>query len=197
MRIGELAARAGTTVRTVRYYVARGLLPPPVGAGQRSAYAYEHLVRLAAIRALKARYLPLAEIGRRLGAMGPEEIGTLVASPDEPADRFDAVGRPLDRVGGSSAAGTEPRPAALAGPGTGGFRLPSARGSLPRGTASSTPLPRVGSGLWQRVLLAPGVELSVQLSDDPARDRALAELIEQATRRLAEFGASSPPEETG
>ncbi|MFD4848668.1 MerR family DNA-binding transcriptional regulator, partial [Streptomyces sp. NPDC058425] len=28
MRIGELAARAGTTTRALRYYEARGLLPP-------------------------------------------------------------------------------------------------------------------------------------------------------------------------
>ena len=70
MLIGELAARAGTTVRTVRYYVAQGLLPGPVGLGPGSAYTDEHLVRLAAIRALKARYLPLAEIGRRLAGLG-------------------------------------------------------------------------------------------------------------------------------
>src|SRR5689334_19319834 len=79
MRIGELAARADTTVRTVRYYVARGLLPPPAGLGQGSAYSEEHLVRLGAIRALKARYLPLAEIERRLAALGPAEIGALAA----------------------------------------------------------------------------------------------------------------------
>jgi hypothetical protein len=159
------------------------------------ARAGEHLVRLAAIRALKARYLPLAEVGRRLAAMGPEEIEALVASPDEPADAFDAVGRPLGGVGGATAAGTDQRPAALAGFGTGGFGLPSARGKVPRGAVSSTPLPRVGSNLWQRVLLAPGVELSFQVSGDPSRDQAIADLVEQATRRLAEFGASPPAEE--
>src|SRR5688572_3160786 len=69
VRIGELADRAGTTVRTIRYYVAEGLLPAPAGSGPRSEYTDDHLARLGAIRALKARYLPLAEIRRRLAAM--------------------------------------------------------------------------------------------------------------------------------
>src|SRR5215210_1841141 len=94
MRIGDLAERAGTTVRTVRYYVAQGLLPGPVGAGRRSAYTYEHLVRLAAIRALKARYLPLAEIGRRLAGLSLVELDALAAAASEDAP-LDAVGQPL------------------------------------------------------------------------------------------------------
>src|SRR5438045_3652795 len=35
LTIAELAARAGVTPRTIRYYVAEGLLPPPGGRGQR------------------------------------------------------------------------------------------------------------------------------------------------------------------
>jgi DNA-binding transcriptional MerR regulator len=91
VRIGELAQRAGTTARTVRYYVAQGLLPPPVGAGPASVYGYEHLVRLGAIRALKARYLPLAEIRRQLAAMRLEEIEALVVAPDAPEAALDAL----------------------------------------------------------------------------------------------------------
>ncbi|MDP9381147.1 MAG: MerR family DNA-binding transcriptional regulator [Chloroflexota bacterium] len=32
MGISELAERAGVSLRTVRYYVSEGLLPPPGGA---------------------------------------------------------------------------------------------------------------------------------------------------------------------
>jgi DNA-binding transcriptional MerR regulator len=191
VRIGDLAERAGTTVRTVRYYVAQGLLPGPVGAGRRSAYTYEHLLRLAAIRSLKARYLPLAEIERRLAGLSLAELEAVAAATpeDTPAD---AVGRPLAAAGAVPAEVGGERPAARHAD-FGRFGLPSARRALPRGTASSTPLPQVGSSLWQRVLLAPGVELSFQLSGDAARDGAIAELVEQATRRLAGLGA--PPEE--
>jgi DNA-binding transcriptional MerR regulator len=186
VRIGELAARAGTTVRTVRYYVAQGLLPGPVGAGPRSTYAYEHLVRLGAIRALKARYLPLAEIRRRLAAMSAADVEALAAAPEHD-ETGDGIGLPL--VGGPASGLVEAtgRPvAAHAGPT--GFGLPSARPALRRGQASSTPAPHVGSNVWQRVLLAAGVELSYQLSGDAERDAVIAELIEQATRRLAGLG---------
>jgi DNA-binding transcriptional MerR regulator len=187
VRIGELAARAGTTVRTVRYYAAQGLLPAPVGAGPRSAYTYEHLVRLGAIRALKARYLPLAEIGRRLAGMSVDEMGALAAGPEQ-AEGLDAVGQPLSGVARSVSARAGGWPMASRA-GTGGFGLPSARRELQRGAASATPLPQVGSNVWQRVLVAPGVELSFQLSGDAERDGAIAELVEQATRRLAGLGA--------
>ena len=186
MRIGELAARAGTTVRTVRYYVAQGLLPGPVGLGPRSAYAYEHLVRLGAIRALKERYLPLAEIGRRLEGMSLGEMEALAAGSAEDDGGSDAVGRPIAPGFGVFDVGE--RPAASAG----GFGLPSARRELRRGVASSTPAAQICSNRWQRVVLAPGVELSFQLSGDAARDGAIAELVEQATRRLAGLGEPRP-----
>ena len=63
------------------------------------------------------------------------------------------------------------------------------------GAGSSTPRPQIDTSLWRRVLLAPGVELSFQLSGDPAREAAIAELVEQATRRLAEVGEPPPKEE--
>jgi DNA-binding transcriptional MerR regulator len=187
MQIGELAARAGTTVRTIRYYVAQGLLPGPVAAGPRSAYALEHLVRLGAIRALKARYLPLAEIRRRLARMSMAELGALAATPEE-TDATDAVGVPL--VAGPLSPPVESTGRHVTAPRAGwaGFGLPSARRELARGEARSTPVPQLGSNVWQRVLLAPGVELSFQLSGDAERDAALVELIEEATRKLSDRG---------
>ncbi len=62
MTLLELAAAAKVTNRTVRYYIAQGLLPAPVGAGTAALYTEEHLIRLRAIRDLQAQYLPLAEI---------------------------------------------------------------------------------------------------------------------------------------
>ncbi|MEV6007797.1 MerR family transcriptional regulator [Streptomyces sp. NPDC051976] len=54
MRIGELAERAGTTTRTLRYYESLGLLPPAdrAGNGYRS-YDEEHLRLLEQIRVLQ------------------------------------------------------------------------------------------------------------------------------------------------
>ncbi|MEV5434377.1 MerR family transcriptional regulator [Streptomyces sp. NPDC052701] len=53
MRIGELAARAGTTTRTLRYYEARGLLPARrTGNGHRT-YDESDLRLLRQIRTLQ------------------------------------------------------------------------------------------------------------------------------------------------
>lgn len=51
MKIGEIAARTGTKVETVRYYERAGLLPDPDRtAGNYRSYSKEHLARLSFIR---------------------------------------------------------------------------------------------------------------------------------------------------
>ncbi|MCT9082660.1 MerR family transcriptional regulator [Streptomyces fulvoviolaceus] len=65
LTIDELAARAGVTVRTVRFYGTRGLLPPPViGARRVGHYGGEHLARLALIEELQHQGMTLAAIER-------------------------------------------------------------------------------------------------------------------------------------
>ncbi|MFF5104092.1 MerR family transcriptional regulator [Streptomyces sp. NPDC000134] len=72
LTIDELAARAGVTVRTVRFYGTRGLLPPPViGPRRVGRYGREHLARLALIEELQRQGLTLAGIERYLGQLPP------------------------------------------------------------------------------------------------------------------------------
>ncbi|MGC5040637.1 MULTISPECIES: MerR family transcriptional regulator [unclassified Streptomyces] len=53
MRIGELAARAGTTTRTLRYYEARGLLPARRAGNGYRTYDESDLKLLEQIRTLQ------------------------------------------------------------------------------------------------------------------------------------------------
>ncbi len=53
MRIGELAARAGTTTRTLRYYESRGLLPARRGDNGYRTYDESDLKLLRQIRTLQ------------------------------------------------------------------------------------------------------------------------------------------------
>ncbi|MEW2306725.1 MerR family transcriptional regulator [Streptomyces sp. NPDC006655] len=53
MRIGELAARAGTTTRTLRYYEARGLLPARRSGNGHRTYDESDLLLLRQIRTLR------------------------------------------------------------------------------------------------------------------------------------------------
>ena len=77
MKIAELADRAKVSRRTVRYYIARGLLPGPLRAGREAVYGPEHLGHLEKIKELQERGLTLQEIGREMvrpaGQKGPPE----------------------------------------------------------------------------------------------------------------------------
>lgn len=50
LTIDQLAAAVGLTVRTVRSYTTRGLLPPPRLRGRTGLYGSEHLARLSILR---------------------------------------------------------------------------------------------------------------------------------------------------
>ncbi|MFF7778234.1 MerR family transcriptional regulator [Streptomyces tanashiensis] len=65
--IGELAARAGVTVKTVRFYSDRGLLPEAGrSSGGHRRYGAEALDRLRFIRSLRSLDLPVPQVERVL-----------------------------------------------------------------------------------------------------------------------------------
>jgi len=67
-RIGELAREAGITVRTLRYYRERRLLPAPRREGRIGWYSQAHLDRLRVIGQLLGRGHTLGGIGELLSA---------------------------------------------------------------------------------------------------------------------------------
>lgn len=67
LTVDELAARAGVTVRTIRFYGTRGLLPPPaIGPRRVGRYGPDHLSRLALIEELQHQGMTLSAIERYL-----------------------------------------------------------------------------------------------------------------------------------
>lgn len=93
-RVGELAERTGVTKRTIHYYIGRGLLPPPEGAGLGAVYSEEHLYKILLIKKLQDRFLPLEEIRKRTAGMTLREVvlslegdGPLVSLP-EPSNEY-------------------------------------------------------------------------------------------------------------
>lgn len=65
--IGELAELAGATVKTVRYYSDRGLLPEAGrSSGGHRRYGPDALDRLRLIRSLRSLDLPVTDVGRVL-----------------------------------------------------------------------------------------------------------------------------------
>lgn len=71
LSVDDLAGRAGLTVRTVRYYQAEGLLPPPERVGRTARYGTEHVERLELISGLQERGLRLTAIRDVLASAAP------------------------------------------------------------------------------------------------------------------------------
>ncbi|MEU3145413.1 MULTISPECIES: MerR family transcriptional regulator [unclassified Streptomyces] len=97
----ELARLAGITVRTLRFYRERKLIPPPRREGRIAWYDDQHLARLRTITALLERghtlngIAELAEafdhgrdVGELLGVDTPTEETPVRLTPEELADYF-------------------------------------------------------------------------------------------------------------
>ncbi|MEU2547540.1 MerR family transcriptional regulator [Streptomyces roseolus] len=98
----ELAEAAGITVRTLRFYRERGLIPPPRREGRIAWYDDRHLARLRTIAALLERGHTLTgiadlttafESGRDVSEVlelgSPTEEEPVRLTPEELADHFD------------------------------------------------------------------------------------------------------------
>jgi DNA-binding transcriptional MerR regulator len=79
LTVDALAARVGLTVRNVRAYSARGLLPPPRMAGRTGYYGREHVARLLLVREMLAEGYSLAMIERTLAAAPPTASSATLA----------------------------------------------------------------------------------------------------------------------
>lgn len=66
LTLAELAEGSGVPGRTIRFYIARGLLPGPLKGGRTAVYGPEHRARLGEIQRLQQQGLTLSEIGGRL-----------------------------------------------------------------------------------------------------------------------------------
>ncbi|MFC5805417.1 MerR family transcriptional regulator [Streptomyces formicae] len=98
----ELAKEAGITVRTLRFYRERGLIPPPRREGRIAWYDAHHLARLRTIAALLERGHTLSgiadlaaafdsgrDVGEVLGLGEPTEETPVRLTPEALADYFE------------------------------------------------------------------------------------------------------------
>ena len=67
--IDELAARTGTTVRTIRFYNESGLLPPAERRGRLAYYGAPHRIRLELVQQLQQHGYTLAAITKVLARL--------------------------------------------------------------------------------------------------------------------------------
>lgn len=81
LTLDELTSRVGMSVRNVRFYTAKGLVPPPIRRGRSGYYGAEHVARLELVRELQGHGFTLAAIERYLENIPAE------ASPEDLALR--------------------------------------------------------------------------------------------------------------
>jgi DNA-binding transcriptional MerR regulator len=77
--MSELASLTGLPPRTIRYYVAEGLVRSPGREGAATRYPESTLARLRLIAKLRDARLPLAEIRSRLAGVTDEQVVELSA----------------------------------------------------------------------------------------------------------------------
>jgi len=187
--LAELSARAGVSTRTVRYYIQQGLLPAPESRGPGAHYGGEHLDRLHLIRRLQREHLPLAEIRRRLEALDAAEIRELLAAPEPPRSSARDYIRGVPGTSRPGPDAAEAAPAAPAVQATMSRRLSSPPpmgaaeppASYPAAMLEPAPAPRPpGRSQWDRITLAPDVELHVRRPLSREQNRQVERLIEAA-----------------
>ena len=76
--LDTLGRKAGVPLRTIRFYIAQNLMPPPLRAGRGAAYGPLHLERLKGIQTLKQKGLTLTEIRQ---ALDPEPREKCLPAP--------------------------------------------------------------------------------------------------------------------
>jgi len=64
LSLDELTERVGLSVRNVRFYTSRGLVPPPIRRGRSGFYSPDHVARLELVKALQGHGFTLAAIER-------------------------------------------------------------------------------------------------------------------------------------
>jgi len=89
-RVEELAAKAGVSVDTLRFYKSKGLMRQPRRVGRIALYDGDDLQRLLHIRALQAKGFTLVVIGRILrGEMDAVDEALVEAVMGDPDDQRD------------------------------------------------------------------------------------------------------------
>ncbi len=78
LTLDELCNRVGMSVRNVRFYTTKGLVPPPIRRGRSGYYAPDHVARLELVQELQSHGFTLSAIQRYVAGIpqdaSPEEI---------------------------------------------------------------------------------------------------------------------------
>jgi DNA-binding transcriptional MerR regulator len=161
------AARATPSERTIRFYVARGLVSPPDGRGTAATYSYRHFLQLVCIKLRQMEGATLAVITREMQDQTGDILERRAAQ---------ALGAALPSPDRLSLRGAEALPRGRSGRAISSWLARDVEREP--GTPSS----------WRRIPVARGVELHLDSDHPLARlgpdEAGVAEVIRQALAKL-------------
>lgn len=111
LTLKELAKASDVSERTIRYYIQEGVLLPPYGAGPASRYGLEHLARLSLVRRFKSALLPLSQIKQLLQELSAEELEAVVEHFHDELSKPPVVVEMLEETKPRVATSVAPKPA--------------------------------------------------------------------------------------
>ena len=207
--IKTLSSETEVPVRTIRYYLAEGLLPPPFGRGGGASYGVGHRDRLLLIRRLQDAHQPLAAIRRQLEALDDAGVAAALAKPapmiaesepTDPASAYEYVRRVLTEGRAGRGGTSVSRSASVARPVSSGGGAEGDRAacdpvgrppqSAPAPASMPTPTQPMRS-TWERITLTPELELHIRRPLSRADQRRLESLLD-AARQL--FPSATDPD---
>ena len=178
--IGDLADLAGVTVRTIRYYTEKGLLPEPDRSNKYAYYTSAHLERLELIRKLKELRLPLWEIEDVINSGDSENLQKLLDQANESprlnviTDRFETpISKPGDSALEYISSLVDAKQIINEN------RISSAPRSPARSQSPSQPAP---ASQWTRVEISPDIEIHFRQPLKPEQQKRLDQLLAEASQ---------------
>ncbi|HWQ04409.1 MAG TPA: MerR family transcriptional regulator [Longilinea sp.] len=184
MMISELARKANVSVRTIRFYIAEGLLPAPQPRGRFSLYDEDALLRLQVIRYLKDAFLPLREIRERMAGLSTGEVRDLLSTLEQtPSAQNSAHISAVDYIDQLTMRNQAPRARMAESEKQFSPALPSrAIPLIPQ------PRPVQQAEKWRHYHIAPGIIVLATESMDRAAEKKLEELLKFASTLFSSQG---------
>lgn len=169
LTIEELAAMTGISIRTIRYYITSGLLSGPEGRGRAASYTEEHLLRLRLIRRLSEQRFSIAEMQDLLQRLSFAEVRALVLeSEDQSALHFQSQPSAKEYIDSLLKKAQHAREFNVE-------KKPSQRPDLSSLTQKKED--------WQRVELAPGLELHIRSSSERRYRHLIQHLLTEVQKQ--------------
>lgn len=171
--------------RTIRYYLAEGLLSPAEEKqGTASVFNHRHLLQLLVVKKLQSEHLPIRKIRELVAGRTERELERLLGAEGGAAVKNEALSY-LEKLLTTS----PPVP-----------QRPPSTPALPRSSVAAAPTHSTliaspgssisgGSGTWSRIEIEPGLELHIHDQYQPPREaRGLRKLTQKLLGVIESFG---------